>query len=80
MLMARFRAVFIIIGFLSALAWWHWDVISAAPVLSTALGVSCCCLAVAGGKTKINAIRGVLASGLLHGLITDEGTAKALAD
>ena len=44
-------ALFINIGFLSALAWWHWDVISAAPVLSTALGVSCCCLAVAGGKT-----------------------------
>ena len=37
-------------------------------------------IAVAGGKTKINAIRGVLASGLLHGLITDESTAKALAD
>jgi DNA-binding transcriptional regulator LsrR (DeoR family) len=35
-------------------------------------------IAVAGGKTKINAIRGVLASGLLHGLITDENTARSL--
>jgi DNA-binding transcriptional regulator LsrR (DeoR family) len=37
-------------------------------------------IAVAGGKAKIQAINGVLASGLLHGLITDESTAKALAD
>jgi DNA-binding transcriptional regulator LsrR (DeoR family) len=37
-------------------------------------------VAVAGGKTKINAIRGVLASGLLHGLITDENTARHLVD
>jgi DNA-binding transcriptional regulator LsrR (DeoR family) len=37
-------------------------------------------IAVAGGKAKIQAINGVLASGLLHGLITDESTAKALED
>ena len=37
-------------------------------------------IAVAGGKTKIDAIRGVLASGLLHGLITDENTARSLVD
>ena len=36
-------------------------------------------VAVAGGRTKTQAIRGVLASGLLHGLITDESTAKGLA-
>ena len=35
-------------------------------------------VAVAGGKMKIQAINGVLASGLLHGLITDESTARAL--
>ena len=34
-------------------------------------------IAVAGGKTKIDAIRGVLASGLLRGLITDENTARS---
>ncbi len=36
-------------------------------------------VAVAGGKPKIDAIGGVLASGLLRGLITDEQTARALA-
>jgi DNA-binding transcriptional regulator LsrR (DeoR family) len=36
-------------------------------------------IAVAGGRAKIHAIGGVLASGLLHGLITDESTARALA-
>ena len=35
-------------------------------------------VAIAGGRTKIDAIRAVLASGLIHGLITDERTAKAL--
>ena len=37
-------------------------------------------VAVAGGNSKIDAINGVLASGLLHGLITDESTARALVD
>ena len=37
-------------------------------------------IAVAGGKTKIDAIRGVLASGLLRGLITDENTARSLVE
>lgn len=36
-------------------------------------------VAVAGGKIKTPAIRAVLASGLLSGLITDEKTARALA-
>jgi DNA-binding transcriptional regulator LsrR (DeoR family) len=36
-------------------------------------------VAVAGGTTKPAAIRAVLESGLLYGLLTDEGTAKALA-
>ena len=35
-------------------------------------------VAVAGGRSKINPIRAVLASGLLHGIIIDERTAKAL--
>ncbi len=35
-------------------------------------------VAIAGGRTKIDAIRGVLASGLIHGVIIDERTAKAL--
>jgi DNA-binding transcriptional regulator LsrR (DeoR family) len=35
-------------------------------------------VAIAGGRTKINAIRAVLASGLIHGIIIDERTAKAL--
>jgi DNA-binding transcriptional regulator LsrR (DeoR family) len=34
---------------------------------------------VAGGKIKVPAIRAVLASGHLSGLITDERTARALA-
>ena len=33
----------------------------------------------AGGGSKIDAITGVLASGLLSGLVTDEKTARALA-
>ncbi len=37
-------------------------------------------VAVAGGRSKVAAIRAVLASGLLHGLITDESTARALAN
>jgi DNA-binding transcriptional regulator LsrR (DeoR family) len=36
-------------------------------------------VAVAGGKIKVPAIRAVLASGQLSGLITDERTARALA-
>jgi len=35
-------------------------------------------VAIAGGRSKVGPIRGVLASGLIHGLITDERTAKAL--
>ena len=37
-------------------------------------------VAVAGGRSKVAAIRAVLASGLLRGLITDELTARALAN
>jgi DNA-binding transcriptional regulator LsrR (DeoR family) len=37
-------------------------------------------VAVAGGKVKIRAIRSVLASGYLSGLITDERTARALVE
>ncbi|MDX3925026.1 MAG: sugar-binding transcriptional regulator [Shinella sp.] len=37
-------------------------------------------VAVAGGKIKVPAIRAVLASGLLAGLITDEATAQALME
>jgi DNA-binding transcriptional regulator LsrR (DeoR family) len=37
-------------------------------------------VALAGGPHKIRAIRAVLASGRLHGLITDERTARALLD
>ncbi len=37
-------------------------------------------VAIAGGRTKIRAVKGVLASGLLHGLITDENTARVLVD
>jgi DNA-binding transcriptional regulator LsrR (DeoR family) len=35
-------------------------------------------IAIAGGRSKIEAIRAVLASGLITGLITDERTANAL--
>jgi DNA-binding transcriptional regulator LsrR (DeoR family) len=35
-------------------------------------------IAVAGGPTKTRAIRAILASGLLHGLVTDSGTAERL--
>lgn len=35
-------------------------------------------VAIAGGRTKVNAIRAALASGLMHGIIIDERTAKAL--
>jgi DNA-binding transcriptional regulator LsrR (DeoR family) len=35
-------------------------------------------VALAGGKSKVDAIRAVLASGILHGIIVDERTAKAL--
>jgi DNA-binding transcriptional regulator LsrR (DeoR family) len=35
-------------------------------------------VAIAGGENKVEAIRAVLSSGLLHGLITDEVTASAL--
>lgn len=37
-------------------------------------------VAIAGGENKVEAVRAVLASGLLHGLITDENTASALLD
>jgi DNA-binding transcriptional regulator LsrR (DeoR family) len=37
-------------------------------------------VAIAGGKVKIGAIRSVLMSGCLSGLITDERTALALLD
>jgi DNA-binding transcriptional regulator LsrR (DeoR family) len=37
-------------------------------------------VAVAGGAAKVEAIRAVLASGLLNGLITDEGTARAIVE
>lgn len=37
-------------------------------------------VAVAGGESKIDAIRAVLASGLVRGLITDENTARSLAN
>jgi len=36
-------------------------------------------VAVAGGRVKLDAMRAVLASGLLNGLITDERTALALS-
>lgn len=36
-------------------------------------------VAIAGGLSKVDAIRAVLASALLHGLITDEKTARTLA-
>jgi DNA-binding transcriptional regulator LsrR (DeoR family) len=35
-------------------------------------------VAIAGGRSKINAIRAVLASGLIHGIIVDERTARKL--
>jgi DNA-binding transcriptional regulator LsrR (DeoR family) len=35
-------------------------------------------VAIAGGGGKVEAIRAVLRSGSLHGLITDERTAEAL--
>jgi erythritol transport system ATP-binding protein len=37
-------------------------------------------VAVAGGAVKIGAVRAVLASGLLSGLITDERTARAIVE
>jgi erythritol transport system ATP-binding protein len=37
-------------------------------------------VAVAGGAVKVDAIRAVLASGLLNGLITDESTARAIVE
>ncbi|WP_245504390.1 sugar-binding transcriptional regulator [Lichenihabitans psoromatis] len=37
-------------------------------------------VAVAGGQAKPAAIRAILASGLLHGLLTDERTARSLVD
>jgi len=36
-------------------------------------------VAIAGGLPKVMALRGVLRSGMLHGLIIDEATASALA-
>jgi len=36
-------------------------------------------VAIAGGLVKVTALRAVLRSGLLHGLIIDEATAQALA-
>jgi len=35
-------------------------------------------IAIAGGRSKTDAIRSVLASGLIYGIITDERTARAL--
>ena len=35
-------------------------------------------IAIAGGRSKVDPIRAVLASGLIHGLITDERTARTL--
>jgi DNA-binding transcriptional regulator LsrR (DeoR family) len=35
-------------------------------------------VAIAGGRSKINAIKAVLASGLIHGIIVDERTARVL--
>jgi DNA-binding transcriptional regulator LsrR (DeoR family) len=35
-------------------------------------------VALAGGRSKVNAIKAVLASGLIHGIIIDERTARAL--
>ena len=37
-------------------------------------------VAVAGGTSKTQAIRAILGSGLLHGLITDEATARRLVN
>jgi DNA-binding transcriptional regulator LsrR (DeoR family) len=37
-------------------------------------------VALAGGARKVRAIRSIIASGLLHGLITDEATARRLAE
>jgi erythritol transport system ATP-binding protein len=37
-------------------------------------------VAVAGGATKVGAIRAVLASGLLNGLLTDENTAREIVE
>jgi len=36
-------------------------------------------VAIAGGPAKVTALRAVLRSGILHGFITDEATAQALA-
>ncbi|TYC80510.1 sugar-binding transcriptional regulator [Stappia sp. BW2] len=49
-----------------------------APPLETLRGREV--VAIAGGKTKIPAIRAALASGLLTGLITDEATARAIVE
>ncbi|MBV8663095.1 MAG: sugar-binding transcriptional regulator, partial [Hyphomicrobiales bacterium] len=35
-------------------------------------------IAIAGGRAKVNAIRAVLASGLVYGVILDERTARTL--
>jgi DNA-binding transcriptional regulator LsrR (DeoR family) len=35
-------------------------------------------IALAGGRTKVKAIRAVLSSGLVHGIIVDERTARVL--
>ncbi len=37
-------------------------------------------VAISGGTTKVDAMRAVLATGLLTGLITDERTARAIVD
>ena len=37
-------------------------------------------VAIAGGAMKVEAVRAVLASGLLHGLITDERTARSIIE
>jgi erythritol transport system ATP-binding protein len=40
----------------------------------------CRIVAVAGGAVKVDAVRAVLASGLLSGLITDERTAREIVE
>ena len=37
-------------------------------------------MALAGGTSKVRAIRAILKSGLLYGLITDEVTARSLVE
>ena len=50
----------------------------AALLVTTMMGMVFGWIAVAGGTAKPDAIRAVLSSGLLHGLLTDERTASTL--